>query len=605
MADNALTIQLDLETGNVSTAFSKVEKGAKKAGETAGTSFAKSFGASLFGNIGADLFRDALRGIASEFGNIVNAGKNLEVIETQFRTILGSAKAAEDQLRDLQSFAATTPFQLEGLSLATRQLLSFGVASEDIIPTLRQIGDLAAGTGSRIDELTIPFGRLVSTQKLTLVELDKFADRGINLYGKLADQTGISLKEIRDAISKGKVPFEEFERALGSLTSQGGIFFQATQKQSKTLDGVLSTLGDNIFNLRANLGKLFSPLLIKATQAFTKVVQDFGKATQSINIDDIQRQFVEFNKGVINFLIMPTEMFLNAAKFAFEGVELALAGLVAAYGFAGGKIAEFLQKFGVDNELTQGLVTFSESSKEVFEDLSNSASASLSGIFDTPLADKAVAFNEELATQLQASSEVLDASLMKNEEAVSGTFNRMEATVDATSKAMGQIVKNTLAKGMSQGIQTIITSIGKGEDAFQNFGKLFLQIIGDMAIKLGETLILSGIGIESLKSLGGAAAIAAGAGLIAIGTIIKNASGGGGVPTAGGGETTGGAVGLAQEDDTLTSPDEVERATPSTNVQVIVEGSLVQQEELGTFITETLNESFGKQGVTLVDARFS
>jgi hypothetical protein len=38
---------------------------------------------------------------------------------------------------------------------------------------------------------------------------------------------------------------------------------------------------------------------------------------------------------------------------------------------------------------------------------------------------------------------------------------------------------------------------------------------------------------------------------------------------------------------------------------VVVQGSLVQQEELGSFITETLNESFGKQGVAFTDARFA
>jgi TP901 family phage tail tape measure protein len=179
-------------------------------------------------------------------------------------------------------------------------------------------------------------------------------------------------------------------------------------------------------------------------------------------------------------------------------------------------------------------------------------------------------------------------------------------SIQKTGKILGDQLRASLASGISRSIQTVITSIGKGEDAFKNFGKLILNVIGDMAIKMGQTLIFAGLGIESLKALGGAAAIAAGAGLVAIGTIIKNASGG--APSVGSGGGLGGvsdATTVADDNEDFTSPEEVERTAPSTNVEVVVQGSLVQQEELGQFITETLNESFGKQGVTLTDARFA
>ena len=179
---NTITVELNLDDVSASRGLKKFETKSKNAGEKSGDSFAKgfvsNFSSFLAANLGADLIRGAFRGLTNELFRIVDAGKNLEVISTQFRTILGSADAAQKQLKDLQRFAATTPFQLEGLAVSTRQLLSFGVAQENIIPTLRQLGDLAAGTGARIDELTIPFGRLQSTQKLTLLELDKFADRG-------------------------------------------------------------------------------------------------------------------------------------------------------------------------------------------------------------------------------------------------------------------------------------------------------------------------------------------------------------------------------------------------------------------------------------------
>ena len=277
---NEVKVEITVEEKQALQALAKLTRNVDNTTTKATKSFGKMDGAisSFAGNLAAMAASKAFSLLASGITGAVEASKSLETISTQFQTILGSASAAQRQLEDLQEFAATTPFQIEGLSLATRQLLSFGVAQAEIIPTLRQLGDLAAGTGSSIDELTIPFGRLVSTQKLTLIELDKFADRGINLFGALAEKTGISLKNIRDAVSKGKIPFEAFTDSLNELTNKGGIFFGATEAQSKTLSGVLSTLDDNFFNLQGAIGDAFKPVLIAGATELTGIMQDMTKA---------------------------------------------------------------------------------------------------------------------------------------------------------------------------------------------------------------------------------------------------------------------------------------------------------------------------------------
>ena len=53
-------------------------------------------------------------------------------------TLLGDAKAAEKMLADLATFAADTPFELPGLITASKKLLAFGFASQDIIPCWRR-----------------------------------------------------------------------------------------------------------------------------------------------------------------------------------------------------------------------------------------------------------------------------------------------------------------------------------------------------------------------------------------------------------------------------------------------------------------------------------
>ena len=173
--------------------------------------------------------------------------------------------------------------------------------------------------------------------------------------------------------------------------------------------------------------------------------------------------------------------------------------------------------------------------------------------------------------------------------------------IEGTAKQLGAVFKQSVAGAISGGVKNIINSIGKGEDAFANFGSFMLKTIGDMAVKLGETLIFAGLGIESLKALGGSAAIAAGIGLVAIGTILSNAGGGGesSSSSSGGG---GGSIGAPVED--FTDSDSIEERQTTTvvnlNVQGVVSGD---KSEVASFIQDTLNEANEKNGIIQLNTR--
>jgi predicted nuclease with TOPRIM domain len=173
-----------------------------------------------------------------------------------------------------------------------------------------------------------------------------------------------------------------------------------------------------------------------------------------------------------------------------------------------------------------------------------------------------------------------------------------------------KILRDAMARAISDGIQNIVRSLVNGENVLKNFGQFVLVTFADLAIQLGQFFIGFGIAFDAFKALGsGAAMVAAGAALVALGSIIKAFSDKG---LKGSGSSGVASVGAQPSPGQLTTPTDLaspnaideERLKPQTNVQVVVQGSLVQQEELGDFITRTLNESFGKQGVTLTDARF-
>jgi hypothetical protein len=54
--------------------------------------------------------------------------------------------------------AAKTPFDLQGVASGARQLLAYGFAAEDITDTLTRLGNVAAGLGLNLQDLTWLYG---------------------------------------------------------------------------------------------------------------------------------------------------------------------------------------------------------------------------------------------------------------------------------------------------------------------------------------------------------------------------------------------------------------------------------------------------------------
>ena len=85
-------------------------------------------------------------------GSIVNLGissvkaaAQMRQYEIAFQTMLKSADAGTQMLRDLQKFAAETPFDVPGVVKAGQQLMAFGFQAKEIIPMLTSLGDAASG----------------------------------------------------------------------------------------------------------------------------------------------------------------------------------------------------------------------------------------------------------------------------------------------------------------------------------------------------------------------------------------------------------------------------------------------------------------------------
>lgn len=179
-------------------------------------------------------------------GFAIASAAGIESTHAAFTTMLKDGGKASALMKELNTFAAETPFEFPELADAAKKLLAFGFAAEDIQPNLRRLGDIASGLGIPIGELSELYGKARVQGRLYMEDINQLTGRGIPIIGELAKQFGVAEGEVRKLVEEGKVGFPELEKAVQNLTNEGGMFAGGMLRQSKTLNGMISTLKDNV-----------------------------------------------------------------------------------------------------------------------------------------------------------------------------------------------------------------------------------------------------------------------------------------------------------------------------------------------------------------------
>lgn len=252
-----------------SRGFDKMAGGIGKMAKIAGK-------AALYGVAGLTIGLGAAAGAAAYVG--ITTAAAMETAKIGFTTMLGSAKEADKFLRQLADFAATTPFEFPELQDAASSLVSAGVATKDVIPIMRTLGDVTAGmgTGSEgIQRATVAIQQMNAAQKISAEDLGQLRDAGIPVYDLLSKALGKTKKEVSELVQKGKLGAPELKKLMQALTTGKGLekFNGLMEKQSHTLTGVTSTLKDTV---QMGLAKAFQPLIpiiIKYTLRLSDLAQ--------------------------------------------------------------------------------------------------------------------------------------------------------------------------------------------------------------------------------------------------------------------------------------------------------------------------------------------
>lgn len=191
----------------------------------------------------------------------LDAAMTMEGLAADFKVMTGSAEKASALLGDISEFAKHTPFSKLGLSDAAKTLMSFGIGVEELMPTLKMLGDVAQGDQNRLNSLALVFGQIQSTGKLTGQDLLQLINQRFNPLEVMAKESGKSVAELKDLMSQGAISARDVARAFQIATSEGGLFYRATEEKAETLQGKMSTLKDNVETALGEMVSAFFPLL--------------------------------------------------------------------------------------------------------------------------------------------------------------------------------------------------------------------------------------------------------------------------------------------------------------------------------------------------------
>ena len=201
-----------------------------------------------------------------------------------------------DIVEDINYGVQDTAYGLDAAAKVASQLVASNVTlGKDMQSSLRAVSGVAAMTKSTYEEIGHIFTSVAGQGKLMTMQLQQFSLRGLNVAADLAKAMNTTEAEIRDMVTKGKIDFMTFAKAMDEL------YGEHAKEANKTFSGALS-------NTKAALSRLGADIQSQKFESFriillevTTQLKDFKKAIKPAE-DAIIEMMAAVGNLVANFV---------------------------------------------------------------------------------------------------------------------------------------------------------------------------------------------------------------------------------------------------------------------------------------------------------------
>lgn len=304
-----------------------------------------------------DIIADIATGIVRMGVSCIKASAQMRQYEIAFQTMLKSASKGTQMMKDLQKFAADTPFDVPGVVQAGQQLMAFGFTAKEIIPTLRTLGDAASGLGkgtAGVQQIAYAMGQIRTSGTLKTQDIMQLTNAGIDAWGMLAEASGKSILEIKEMTERGMIDSLTAVKVLtdGMNDTYGGMM----AKTAEEITGLCANIKETVGITAAVVGDyLVDGLDIKAVLKsvgtelgnFTQALQagrDAGKSFTDVIKDSVPPALVASIAAVgtvLGTVLVGGLIAAAAAMATFIGVSLPVIGALGLVGAAIGVVVVY------------------------------------------------------------------------------------------------------------------------------------------------------------------------------------------------------------------------------------------------------------------------
>lgn len=221
-------------------------------------------------------FAAGLLSVGQAASFMVRANADMQRLSAMLQTATGSTSEAAAAMKDLQAFAAETPFTLKQVVEGFIKLKNLGI--DPSISAMRSFGNTSAALGKDFMQF------IEAVADAANGEFERLKEFNIDA-AKDGEMVKFTFQGVTTAVQNNAAAITAYLRTLGD---EGSVFATGMSNQMTTIDGKLSNLEDAATGLATALGRLgFNDLFMSQLSKATKGLEYLERV--ALGLSNIRR----------------------------------------------------------------------------------------------------------------------------------------------------------------------------------------------------------------------------------------------------------------------------------------------------------------------------
>lgn len=214
--------------------------------------------------------------------SIIDVRAQMEGLSKSYEVLLGSKQKADAMLSEIKEYAIISPLELSDLTSAAQTMMGFGVSVEEVLPLLKQLGDVSMGESGRFQSLSLAFSQVYSAGKLMGQDLNQMINAGFNPLKEMSKTTGKSIAELKKEMEGGAISAQMVADAFKTATAEGGQFYGMTEKAAEGISSYQSNFANAIKEVLNDIGEKNEDLIKSGYEGATVLVNNYDKIGKAL-----------------------------------------------------------------------------------------------------------------------------------------------------------------------------------------------------------------------------------------------------------------------------------------------------------------------------------